>query len=547
MIIEVIKNEINNALEKMEIINNKNIIIDKSKNIEIGDFSSNVALIYAKENKKSPIEFANELIELFDKSLFKKITVTNPGFINFFIAEELFSKSLLEVLNKKDKYLLFDKKDKKYSVEYVSANPTGYLHIGHSRNGVLGDVIKNLLITYGYDVITEYVVNDAGNQMNNLATAVFIRYLQIFGNEIELPKDSYHGEEIKIVAQKLKDKFGDKFIKYELLENQITDVKIKDEIKWFARCELLEIIKSDLKSIGVEIEIYTSEQSIRDKKLDDILIEDLIKKDKAYKKDGAIWLRTTDFGDEKDRVLVKSDQSKTYFAPDIVYHDMKWKSNNVDVLVNIWGADHYSYITRMKAAMKVLGYNPDDLIVICLQMVKLTKNGAEYKMSKRTGSSLTLRDLVASIGKDPARWFLLSQSVNSHIEIDVDIATKQEHNNPYYYVQYANARANQLLEKKKIDIVSEFKLLNSEIERELIVEINLAKYTIESCVKTFEPYKLINYLYNLAKLFHKYYSNVKIFEDNNEKLNEQYSLIYIVKMIIGLCLDLLGIEAKIKM
>jgi arginyl-tRNA synthetase len=231
MIIEVIKSEINNALEKMEIINNKNIIIDKSKNIKIGDFSSNVALIYAKENNKSPTEFANELIEFFDKKLFKNITITNPGFINFFVAEELFSKSLLEVLDKKDKYLLFDKKDKKYSVEYVSANPTGYLHIGHSRNGVLGDVIKNLLITYGYDVVTEYVVNDAGNQMNNLATAVFIRYLQLFGNKIELPKDSYHGQEIKIVAQKLKDEFNDKFIKYELLENQITDIKIKDEIK----------------------------------------------------------------------------------------------------------------------------------------------------------------------------------------------------------------------------------------------------------------------------------------------------------------------------
>jgi len=547
MIIEVIKNEINKALKQMQIDNNKNIIISKSKNIKIGDFSSNVALIYGKENKKSPIDFANELVKFLDKKLFKEITVTNPGFINFFISEELFSKSLLEVLDKKDQYLVFDKKHKKYSVEYVSANPTGYLHIGHSRNGVLGDVIKNLLITSGYDVVSEYIVNDTGNQMNNLATAVLIRYLQLFDIAIEIPKDSYHGNEIKIVAQKLKDEFNDKFINCKLVEDQITDLKIKDEIRWFARNELLEIIKTDLKSIGVEIEIYTSEQSFHDNKSVDLLVNDLLKKDKAYKKDGAIWLRTTTFGDEKDRVLVKSNKSKTYLAADIVYHDMKWKSNDVDILINVWGSDHYNYITTMKVAMEVLGYNPDDLIIICLQMVKLTKDGVEYKMSKRTGQSLTLRDLVSSIGKDPARWFLLSQSVNSHIEIDINVATKENHNNPYYYVQYANARANQLLEKRKINLVSEFKLLNSEIERELITEINFARFTIENCIKTFEPHKLINYLYNLAKLFHKFYSNVKIFDENNEKMEEQYSLVFIIKTIIGLCLNLLGIEPKEKM
>ena len=251
---------------------------------------------------------------------------------------------------------------------------------------------------------------------------------------------------------------------------------------------------------------YFSEYEIHKNNLIDDVISLLKKRGVVYTKEGATWLSTSKFGDDKDRVLIKSNGSPTYFAPDIFYHKYKFSTNNTDICVDVWGADHYSYITRMKAAMECLGIDKDKLIIICMQMVKLLKDGKEFKMSKRSGTSLTTRDLIDSIGKDAARWFLVSQSCNNHIEIDVDVATKKDNNNPLYYVQYAHARANQLLEKKVLERPMNFNNLNSEIEREIINELSYFKYTIENCAITYEPYKLTVYLYNLAKLFHNYYS-----------------------------------------
>lgn len=547
MIIEQIKKNLDKWLKDNHLINVK-YSIDKSRSSDLGDFSTNIAMVCSKQLKINPMTVAEQIIKSLDKKMFKDITVTAPGFINFKIGATIIDGLLNAVIDEGDKFGQFAPKKGKYSVEYVSANPTGYIHIGHARNGVLGSCILNLLSWYGHETVSEYVVNDAGNQMNNLATAVFIRYLQAFGKKIELPEDSYHGEEIIEVANKLKEKYGDKFVNEKINENnRINNHEVEHTIRWFARDHLLDIIKKDLKGLGIEIELYFSEYQSHENGMIPKMMERLLKLGEAYKKDGAIWLNTTKYGDDKDRVLIKSDGVPTYFAPDIVYHDYKFKTNNTNYLINIWGADHYSYIKRMKIAVQCLGYNPDDLTVVCMQMVKLMKDGQPYKMSKRSGQSLTTRDLIEAIGKDAARWYLVSQSADNHIVIDVNEATNKNNNNPIFYVQYAHARANQLLNKEALPKPKTFAGLDSELEHSIISELEFFKFTIENCAKTFEPYKLTVYLLNLAKLFHSYYSNTKVFDKNNPKASEQYYLIKAVKQVIHNGLLILGITPVDKM
>ncbi len=550
MIIEKINKIILEAIKKQKIeLGESTFLIEKCKNIKFGDFSSNVALVLAKKNGLKPMDIANKLCECIKSDEnFSKVDVANPGFINLWLSNKYKNDLINDILDKKNNFGKLAKKSQKYSVEYVSANPTGLLHIGHARNAVLGNCLINVLEWYGIDVVSEYVVNDAGNQMNNLATAVFIRYKQLFGEKIELPKDSYHGNEIILVAQELKSKFNDKFLKAKINEKgRIDNDDFEHEIRWFARDKFLEIIKNDLHDLGVDIQCYFSEYQIHQKGLIKKMIDDFLTRKEAYKKDNAIWLNTTKYGDDKDRVLIKSDGTPTYFAPDIIYHNHKFNTNGTQVCIDVWGADHYSYITRMKAAMQASGIDPNNLIIITLQMVRLVKNGKEFKMSKRTGQSLTTRDLIDAIGKDAARWFLIHQSSNNHIEIDVDVATKKDNNNPLYYVQYAHARANQLLNKLTVEKPKNFNNLNSDLEREIINELSFFKFTIENCAKTYEPYKISVYLYNLAKLFHNYYANTKVLDPNNKFMNEQYYFIKATKQVIANGLSILGISAPDKM
>lgn len=550
MLINKIQDEINHCLSNISKELKVDFLVEKSKSIEFGDFSTNVALVCSKTLKKNPMDIA-EIIKknLSNSNLFKEITISKPGFINFFLSNKTNSDLIHEIIEKNDDFGKFEIiNDDVYSVEYVSANPTGYLHVGHARNAVLGNCVINLLKWSGHKVISEYVVNDAGNQMNNLATAVLIRYLQLFDKKIDLPEDSYHGAEIILVAKALKEKYSDKFINLKLDENnQIIDKELQFEIRWFARDYLLDIIKKDLKDLGVEIEYYYSEYETHKKNLIPKLINELEEKGVAYKKDGAIWLKTTEYGDDKDRVLIKSDGSATYFAPDIYYHDYKLKTHDTKYVINVWGADHYSYIVRMRAALLALGYDDKQFKVICMQMVRLLKDGKEFKMSKRTGQSLTCRDLVDTLTKDVARWFLVSQSANNHIEIDVDVATKKDNSNPFFYVQYAYARGCALLNKEELEIPKTFDNLNSKIEREILNELHYFKFTILNAANTYEPYKISVYLLNLAKLFHNYYANNKILDDKNKNKNEQYYLVKAVCQTIKNGLNILGIKSLERM
>lgn len=529
--------------------------VEKTKSIKFGDYSSNVALMLKKIKPwgelKTPIQIAEEIASNINPKMFSKIEVVPPGFINFYL-NDVITKELFDCIHsQKEKYPIFEKVDQVYNVEYVSANPTGYLHIGHARNAVFGDVLAKLLSKIGINVITEYVVNDAGNQMNILASSVLVRYKELFGQNITLPDDSYHGLEIIEVAKELKNKFNDAFLNVEINNDFIiTNSDVRETIRKFSRDFLLDIIKSDLASLGVYIDIYYSEQETHNNNLIPITLEKL--GNNVYEKDGAIWLQTTKFGDDKDRVLIKSDKTPTYFMPDIAYHDIKLnRPPKPNKLINVWGADHYSYITRMKIALKSLGYSDDIMEVISMQMVRLMKNGSEFKMSKRSGQSLTLKDLVNTLGKDVSRWFMISSSASTHIELDVDLALKQDNNNPIYYIEYAHARCFSILEKTNFSYKigqENFSGLTLEIEKELIGNLINFQNIIYNAATTYEPHKIANYVYNLAKLFHSYYGSVMINDQNNIELtNQRLSLVSAVKIILENALSLLGIAAYDKM
>lgn len=553
MIVEDIKEYINNALTILS-YPNVTFTIDKSKFINQGDFNSNVALILKKTDfckNLNPLEIAEKIVDHLPKDKFTKIEIVKPGFINFYLNPEN-TNELIHTINKEnDNFPIFKKRDEIVSIEWVSANPTGYLHIGHARNAVLGEAVAKLFEKTGYKVIRDYVVNDAGNQMNILASSVLVRYLQLFNININLPDDSYHGEEIKLAALALKQKFNDKFINNKINEHFIIEDKNSNElIRNFARDFMLNQIKVDLAKIGVVLDCYYSELETHQSNKIPLILEKM--KNYTYKKDGALWLKTSLFGDDKDRVLIKSDGVPTYFLPDIVYHDWKLQRDpKIIKLIHVWGSDHYSYLIRVRAALKCLGYDADKIFdVIFMQMVRLVKDNAEFKMSKRSGQSLTMSDLIGAIGVDNANWFLISASADSHLEIDVDIALKNDNNNPLYYVQYASARASQILIKNnyQFDDKISYVNLNLELEKNLINQMHFLKQTIIYALNNYEPQKITNYVYNLCKMFHSYYEQVKIVDNSNIELTKQrLGLVKSFKIVLSNALKLINISAKSEM
>ena len=553
MIVEDIKEYINNALTILS-YPNVTFTIDKSKFINQGDFNSNVALILKKTDfckNLNPLEIAEKIVDHLPKDKFTKIEIVKPGFINFYLSPEN-TNELIHTINKENNdFPIFKKRDEIVSIEWVSANPTGYLHIGHARNAVLGEAIAKLFEKTGYKVIRDYVVNDAGNQMNILASSVLVRYLQLFNINIDLPDDSYHGEEIKLAALALKQKFNDKFINIKINEHFIIEDKNSNElIRNFARDFMLNQIKVDLAKIGVVLDCYYSELETHQSNKIPLILEKM--KNYTYKKDGALWLKTSLFGDDKDRVLIKSDGVPTYFLPDIVYHDWKLQRDpKIIKLIHVWGSDHYSYLIRVRAALKCLGYDADKIFdVIFMQMVRLIKDNAEFKMSKRSGQSLTMSDLINAIGVDNANWFLISASADSHLEIDVDIALKNDNNNPLYYVQYASARASQILIKNNYQFDDKISYidLNLELEKNLINQMHFLKQTIIYALNNYEPQKITNYVYNLCKMFHSYYEQVKIVDNSNIELTKQrLGLVKSFKIVLSNALKLINISAKSEM
>ncbi|WP_031489188.1 arginine--tRNA ligase [Ureaplasma canigenitalium] len=516
-------------------------IVDKAKNIDYGDFYSNIAFILTKELKIKPFEIASSIKEQLLPH-FKQIEVQGAGFLNFYLHSSTYASLMNEVNELNQNYGQFSKTNKTIVLEYVSANPTGHLHIAHAANAIYGDTIKNLLQLNGHTVITEYYVNDAGNQIEKLAYSTLVRYLEKYtSRDVKLIDDAYHGQEIYDVADALyhqvKDQYKDASVSHD---GFILDKDVACFVKDFATNYMLTEIKKDLASMNTVIEHYTSEKSlVNEKSVAEIL---KILAPHTEMKDGALWLLTTKFGDDKDRVLIKTDKTFTYFLPDIIYHNYKQKTYHADQLINIWGTDHLGYIKRMKTAYACLGYKEEDLIVLCAQVMKLTKNNEEFKLSKRSGNSLTIKDLIAIIGKDAMRWFLGSSSMKSHVVIDVDLALRKDSNNPLYYVQYAHARCHQILMKTALELDFSATLLTNKHERSILNHIAYYENTIVNSTQNFEPHLITNYLYDLATMLHTYYQDSKIIDLDNLSLSKQrYTLIKTVKQILSNGLNILKI------
>ena len=537
-IVTIIKSALKNVynLENIDSL----VMVEIPKLKDHGDFSSNIALRLAKVLKNSPINIANSLKdELENNDFIEKVEVVVPGFLNFFVKKD----SLSEIINKiidqgKDYGRNNFGKNEKVMVEYVSANPTGDLHLGHARGAAYGDSLTRVLKFSGYDCLREYYVNDAGNQIEVLGESLYQRYLEALGYDFDLEKIGYQGKDVKNIASNIAKDIKEKYVHDDSEDRKLYFKKVGRELE-------LSKIKKDLDLYRVSFDHYQSELDLyKDGKVKNTL-EALKNSGFTYDLDGALWLRTTDFGDDKDRVLIKSDGSYTYLLPDIAYHKDKF-DRGYDHLINLFGADHHGYIIRLKAGLKILGYNSDNLDIQIVQMVRLMENGIELKMSKRTGNAITIRELCEDVGVDVARYFFISKPIVSHLDFDLDLARKHSSENPVYYIQYAYARCASILRRvKEVKKLETYSLLTNDKEVSILKELASFEQILVDICKYKEVNILCNYAYRLASLFHSYYNECKVIDETNSELTtERLALVKAIKITLENALNLLGIEVK---
>lgn len=524
------------------------IILEKPKDKTHGDFATNIAMQLARVAKMAPKQIAEAIVANLDqtKASIEKVEIAGPGFINFFMKNDFLTDLIPTILDANTDYGKTDAgKGKKIQVEFVSVNPTGSLHLGHARGAAFGDVLCNVLEAAGYAVDREYYINDAGNQIDNLALSVNARYLQALGQDVAMPEDGYHGQDIVGIGKELAAEHGDKWAK----------ASEEERLAFFKEYGLeftLGKIKKDLNDFGVHFDSWFSERSLYQK--DEI--KDVLNKLKAgdyiYEKDGATWFRSTDFGDDKDRVLVKNDGAFTYLTPDIAYHQNKL-NRGYDKLINVWGADHHGYIPRMKAAIQALGYDADKLDVKIIQMVNLFEEGEKLRMSKRTGNAVSLRELMDEVGIDAVRYFFVARSNDSQLDFDVELARSQSNDNPVFYVQYAHARICTMLkqaESKGIDIKQTFdsSLLSADKELDLLKKMGEFPQVIADAADKHAPHRITQYVFDLASLLHSFYNAEKVLDsDNLEQTNARIALMKAVRITLANGLKLMGVSAPEKM
>lgn len=535
---ELIRNELVNALQKANFPVDVSFVVEIPKDTIKGDYASNIAMKLTKALRRNPLDIAKEIVSCFNLEAAKvsRVEIAAPGFLNFFVSMDSFDSLISKINDYADQFGSCNYgQGKKYNIEFVSANPTGDLHLGHARLAAIGDCICRLLSAIGYDVTREYYVNDAGNQINNLAKSLYARYQQALGIEAVFPEDGYHGQDIISIAEELKNQYGDSLLNESL--EYFKNIGIEKE---------LQKIIQDLETFRVKFDVFTSERMLYKKGWVDEVIPYLKKKGYTYEKEGAIWFQTTAFEDDKDRVLKKSDGSYTYLVPDIAYHKYKLE-RGFDFLINILGADHHGYIKRLEAAITALGYKKEQIQVIIQQMVRLIKDGKELKMSKRTGKAYTLKDLYEEIGVDAARYFFASKNIATHMDLNIDDAIKKNNENPLYYIQYAHARCCSILKiatEKKLSLDTSCQLLQSSKEIQLLKHINEFEKNVLDAGLTMAPYKITNYLYTLAQYFHAFYNECKVIDENETKITSQrLMLVNICRIVIKNGLQLIGVEA----
>lgn len=514
------------------------IAIEIPKNKDHGDFSSNVAMQLTRTLKQNPRNIATQITEALDKEScsVSSMEIAGPGFINFTLDTNRYSKVIEEILEKKENYGQQPSNGIKVNLEYVSANPTGSLHLGHARGAAWGDSCARIMKKAGYDVTREYYVNDAGNQITNLALSLNARYRQAHGIDTEIGADGYLGDDVKEKGYALAKEYPNQYLE-----------PTPENLNFFRKEGItfeLDKIKEDLKEYRVEFDVWSSEQAIRDAGKVEEALQLLDEKGYTYRKDGALWFTTTKFGDDKDRVLQKTDGSYTYLVPDIAYHNDKFK-RGFDVLVDFFGADHHGYIPRLKGSMTALGNDASKLHVDIIQMVRLVSNGEEVKMSKRLGNATTISELVESVGVDAARYFFVQRALDSHLDFDVELAKKQSNDNPVYYAQYAHARMCSIQKQAQdISLANHFERLNHEKEIELLKTLQEFNKVITESARTRQVHKVCHYIQNLASKFHSFYNACKVLDPQDIELTSQrLALVKATQIVLANALECIGVQA----
>ncbi|MES1048916.1 arginine--tRNA ligase [Bacillus thuringiensis] len=547
----LIKEEIQAAVLKAELATEEqipNVVLESPKDKTNGDFSTNMAMQLARVAKKAPRMIAEELVANFDKAKasIEKIEIAGPGFINFYMDNSYLTDLIPTIVNAGEAYGETNTgKGEKVQVEFVSANPTGDLHLGHARGAAVGDTLCNLLAKAGYDVSREYYINDAGNQIHNLALSVEARYMQALGLDKEMPEDGYHGADIIGIGKRLAEEFGDRYAKAD--EKESYEFYREYGLKY----ELAKLQK-DLESFRVKFDVWFSETSLyKNGKIDQALAV-LKGREEIFEEDGATWFRSMTYGDDKNRVLIKNDGSYTYLTPDIAYHRDKLE-RGFDKLINIWGADHHGYIPRMKAAIQALGYDKETLEVEIIQMVQLYQNGEKMKMSKRTGKAVTLRELMEEVGVDAMRYFFAMRSGDSHLDFDMDLAVSKSNENPVYYAQYAHARVCSILRQgEELGLATggdvNYKLVTSEKEVELLKKLGEFPAVVADAAQKRLPHRITNYAFELAATLHSFYNAEKVLNQDNLELSKaRYELMKAVRTTLQNALAIVGVSAPEKM
>jgi len=546
---QAIISAINAAVEKGELpeADLPEFIIEKPSDKKNGDFSTNIAMAGARVYKKAPALIAKSIVDNLDlkNTLFEKAEIAGPGFINFYLSQKYYSAIVADVIEKGENYGKSDYgKGKSVLVEFVSANPTGPMHIGNARGGAIGDCLAAVLEYAGFDTKREFYVNDAGNQIEKFATSLEVRYLQACGKAVEIPEDAYHGADITEHANNFFAENGDKYAECESAERRKALVD-------FALPKNIEGLERDLKKYRITYDRWFRESTLHNNGAVERVISALKEKGVTYEQDGALWFKASEFGNDKDIVLVRANGLATYIVPDIAYHYDKLVTRGFDTAIDVLGADHHGYVPRMKAALTALGIDASRLDIVIMQMVRLVSNGETIKLSKRSGKAITLNTLLEEIPIDAARFFFNLREPNSHFDFDLELAAKQSSENPVYYVQYAHARICSIIRKAQEQGVSlkspesiNLDLLSGEEERELITHLSKLTGEIESAAKQYDPAKITHYVIDLATLFHKFYNAKRVMlDDDDELMQARLCLCKAVKDTIKNILTMLKIEA----
>ncbi|MGI6366121.1 MAG: arginine--tRNA ligase [Bacillota bacterium] len=529
-------------------VGNIPVVLETPRLKEHGDYATNLAMQLTKIAKQPPRQIAQAIVDNLDagKARVSQVEIAGPGFINFRMDKSYLLDIIPEILRAGREYGSSNHGGgRKVNIEFVSANPTGDLHVGHARNAAVGDSLSRIMAKAGYAVHREYYINDAGNQINNLALSLEARYLQALGQDFPMPQDGYHGADIIAMGRELAANEGEKYAGLPRPERL-------QVMRQYALEREIDKLRRDLADFGVEFDTWFSETSLYESGTPEAVLEFMSRQGCTYREGGAVWFRASEFGDDKDRVLVKQDGSYTYLMPDIAYHRNKLE-RGFETLINVWGADHHGYIPRLRAALKALGYEPDRLQILIMQMVNLFQDGEKIKMSKRTGKAVTLRDLLDEVGADAVRYFLTMLSADSPLDFDLDLAVSKSNDNPVFYVQYAHARLCSMEENAReagLTLDQDLNLSPLDLEREYDLLNHLGEFpsVVAEAAERLMPHRVVAYVFELASQLHSYYNAQRVIDpDDLAASKARLALMKAVRITIANALDLIGVTAPEKM